>query len=169
MPNVYLRYNVVRVADVTDDQKSGAAIAAALSTSVSQEDLQQYVLSQIKRIIWGTKPGHWYTDFLADGLLSLSDFALPVTNASLLGLLDGSNRTFTTASKFVHEGLGVGPSIEVFHNGRRLIQSATADPRIGDYWVSESGGTGAGYDTVNFVTFAPGPRSSVIANYFRAP
>lgn len=62
----------------------------------------------------------------------------------------------------------MGQTIEVFHNGRRLVQAPGADPRFGDYYVAESGGTGTGYDTVTFVSFSPTQRSVLTCNYLPA-
>jgi len=45
----------------------------------------------------------------------------------------------------------------VYHNGRKLQQDV-------EYFVSESGGVGSGYDTVN-LNFSPRHKSVLIANY----
>lgn len=68
-----VRYKEVRRADLLDDQKTALQILASVSTSQTQEDLQQYVLSQIKRIIWGNDPGRWNDDFVSEGVLSLNE------------------------------------------------------------------------------------------------
>lgn len=70
-----VRYREVRVADARDDQKSAAQIAAADATSVTQEDYQQLLLSQVKRIIHGDASGTWKSDFLAEGAPSLTGLA----------------------------------------------------------------------------------------------
>lgn len=73
-----IRYEAIKVADLTDDQKSAVAILAALATSTTQEDLQEFVLSQIKRIIHGDAAGHWYDDFEGAGTLSLEELTAAV-------------------------------------------------------------------------------------------
>ncbi len=66
-----VRYREVRRADVLDDQKSALAILDA-DSSLTQEVLQELVLSQIKRVIWGNDPGHWNEDFITSGLPTLN-------------------------------------------------------------------------------------------------
>ncbi len=66
-----------------------------------------------------------------------------VVGALPLGIIDGVNTTFTTTS-FFQEG-----SLAVYYNGQRLRKGAS-----NDYTVSESGGIGTGFDTIN-LTFAP--------------
>lgn len=65
----------------------------------------------------------------------------------------------------------MGITIELFHNGRRLMQTLSGDVRYGEYVVSESSGVGTGWDTITFLTFAPAlsPRSTVVSNFFKAP
>lgn len=77
----------------------------------------------------------------------------------LIGVINGINRTFTTPDTFVQN------SIVVFHNGRRMVRSATTDPRGGEYFVSESGGPGTGFNTIDFLTFAPNGSSHMVADY----
>lgn len=156
-----IRYRQIRVADNRDDQSTPSQIAFANTTSVTQEDFQALVLSQLKRVIFGDKAGHWYLDFESLGLLPLS--SVRRTGIQLFGAIDGMNRTFTTPEKFVHI---TGTSVEVFHNGRRLAEATTSDPRVGDFVVLESGGTGTGFDTIVLLTFAPvAGRSVILADY----
>lgn len=170
-----LRYRWVRRADDTDDEQGSAAILGAITASTTSEDYQVFYLSRLRQVIYGNaNPGkHWYDDFLGDGILSLAELTAASGGStterigvSLVGVLDGSNRVFlTTPDFFTHDLVGSGQTIEVFHNGRRLIQAATADPSIGDYTVEESGGVGTGYDTITLLTFAPIARSLLVANY----
>jgi hypothetical protein len=74
-----IRYRVVRVADKTDDQKTAIGILNSLATSVTQEDLQEFILSQIKRIIHGDLPGTWRDDFETTGILNLQGLTQLVT------------------------------------------------------------------------------------------
>lgn len=141
------RYDRVRLADKTDDQKSAAQILGALGASVTQEDLQEFVLSQIKRIIFESEPGNWYSDFSSLGIKSLKqlgeDYLSEVWGVALVGPKNGVNQTFTTPNKFVN--LAGGRTIRVFYNGVRQTE-------IDDYTLSESGGSGTGYDTVFLLT-----------------
>jgi len=168
------RYRFIRRADDTDDQEGSAAILGAIGASVTSEDYQVFYLSRLRQVIFGNTAGthHWYDDFLGDGILSLAELtavssAVTVrVGVPLVGPLNGTNRVFrTTPDEFEQDLAGTGRTIEVFHNGRRLIQTATPDPSIGDYTVEESGGVGTGFDTINLLTFAPVARSSLVANY----
>jgi len=87
-------------------------------------------------------------------------------DVTLLGLTNGSNRTFMTPEKFAH--LQGSRTIRVYHNGRRLRQSSTASPLFGEYHVSESGGVGTGFDTIVFLTFTPNTLSVLSADYYVA-
>lgn len=73
MGETKVRYSAVRVADKTDDQKTAVSILNALASSVTQEDLQEFILSQLKRIIFGDKPGHWNEDFATQEILTLDE------------------------------------------------------------------------------------------------
>lgn len=169
------RYRYVRRADNTDDLQGSAAILGAIGSSVTSEDFQVFYLSRLRQVIFGNTVGkHWYDDFLGDGILPLKDLsALAGTinvrvGVSLVGPLNGTNRVFrTTPDYFEHDLAGNGQTIEVFHNGRRLIQTSSTDPSIGDYWVEESGGVGTGFDTINLLTFAPIVSSGLVASYRR--
>src|SRR6185369_14924521 len=92
-----IRYKQVRVADNRDDQSTPSQIALANTTSVTQEDLQALVLSQLKRVIFGDNPGNWYLDFRNLGLLPLS--SVRRTGVQLTGPIDGVNRTFSTPER----------------------------------------------------------------------
>jgi hypothetical protein len=152
---------------VRQDQHTPGQIKLAEIVSVTQEDLQSYILSQVKQIIFGDHPGRWFDDFRSTGIPSLYDLtgisglAHSKIGISLLGARNGLNRTFTTPDYFVHD-LPTGKTVEVFHNGRRLAQSATADPRDGDYYVT---GSISGFDTINLLSFAPVGGSVLVANY----
>ncbi len=73
MPNDLVRLKEVRAADVRNDQKSAAEIQNANVASQTQEDFQQFVLSQLKRIIFGDAAGTWNADFAAAGITNLRD------------------------------------------------------------------------------------------------
>jgi hypothetical protein len=72
MAETLIRYRIVRVADKTNDQHSASAIRNAFTSSITQEDLQEFILSQVKRIIHGDRSGVWNDDFQALGILSLN-------------------------------------------------------------------------------------------------
>lgn len=167
------RHRQIRRSDDTDDQQNSAAILGALTSSVTDEDLQVFFLSRLRQIIFGENaPQHWYDDLFAAGILSLKDLsaasaAAPVrVGVPFVGPLDGVNRIFrTTPNHFVHDLSVTGKTISVYHNGRRLIQTSVPNPATGDYTVSESGGPSTGFDTINLLTFAPVGRSSLVADY----
>ncbi len=76
----------------------------------------------------------------------------------------GDPRVFDVPEIFYHVAGEL--TIEVFHQsgggGRRLHQTPTPSPLLGDYIVVESGGVGTGYDQVRLLTFTP---HGLIANY----
>ena len=80
-------------------------------------------------------------------------------NIPLIGIKNRVNRTFTTPDKFIN-GLFAGNnfSIQVTHNGRELY------PNI-DYTLSESGGPGTGFDTINMISFAPDKHGLLYSSY----
>ncbi len=173
MAATYARYRQIRVADNLNDQATSAQISNALTASQTEEDLQYYFLSRLRQVIFGnTSVHHWYEDFLSEGILSLQELSasssavLVRTGIPLVGLKNGQNRIFrTTPDYFVHDPTVTGQDISVFHNGRRLILTAAPDPGQGDFFVSESGGLGTGYDTVTMLTFAPVTASGFVADY----
>ena len=71
MTRQLIRYNAVRRADNLDDQLTAATIAARESGAVTQEDLQEALLSQVKRILVGDDAGSWDQDFVAGGIRAL--------------------------------------------------------------------------------------------------
>jgi hypothetical protein len=79
----------------------------------------------------------------------------------LLGIKDGANRIFTVPApdKFIQGSFSNNEfRILVTHNGRDLVEGV-------DYIVSESGGTGTGFDTIVFTAFAPESDSCIQADY----
>jgi len=76
MARQLIRYNAIRRADSLDDQLAAATIAAREATSVTQEELQEGILSQLKRILVGDDAGGWDQDFIASGLRSLKQLDL---------------------------------------------------------------------------------------------
>jgi hypothetical protein len=76
----------------------------------------------------------------------------------LLGVKDNVNRVFTTPEKFINGSFGNNNfRILIKHNGRDLVESI-------DYFVTESGGSRTGYDTI-ILSFSPKPRSVLVADY----
>lgn len=75
-PKDLVRYKEVRLADRRNDQKTAAQIVNADPASVTQEQYQEFILSQIKRIIHGDNAGLWKDDFLSLGILDLQDLSL---------------------------------------------------------------------------------------------
>lgn len=78
----------------------------------------------------------------------------------LIGLRNGSNRTFFTAEKFLNGTFTTGDQfhIHVKHNGKDLYEGI-------DYSIGESGGPGTGYDTINMISITPVPHSLLKATY----
>lgn len=78
----------------------------------------------------------------------------------LIGIRNGINRIFHTPEPFLNGTLDTGEKmhISVEHNGRSLYEGI-------DYTVSESGGSGTGFDTLNFISFSPNQQSVLYANY----
>lgn len=72
-------------------------------------------------------------------------------------------RVFIVPEFFQHDPAAV--TIEVFHNGRRLIYSNTQTPTDGEFFATESN-PGLGYDRVHLVSFSANSRSVLTANYF---
>jgi len=170
-----LRYKQTRRADDVDDQADSAEITQAIPNSVTQEDYQRYFLSRLRQVIFGDAAGkHWFDDFEGEGIKSLSELSAGVTGdiskigIVLIGAKNGTNRIYHTPDKFFHDPLVTGSTIEVFANSRRLIQTNLQNPAVGDYWVSESGGVGTGFDTINLLTFTPIVRTTLVCNYLIA-
>jgi hypothetical protein len=71
------------------------------------------------------------------------------------GTIDGANKVFTTANKFVVN------TEAVFFCGVRMVRGASED-----YTTSESGGVGTGYDTITFVRpIAPRVGDELLVDY----
>ncbi len=79
----------------------------------------------------------------------------------LVGALDGINRTYTTVAKFLPA------SIAVYMNGHRLRQT-TPTPGQAAFYCQESGGPGAGYDTVVLTSQSPPGWTVLWADYIAA-
>lgn len=76
----------------------------------------------------------------------------------LSGAIDGVNQTFTSPEKFRHSPPNY--NIAVYYNGQRIFLDD-------DYTVSESGGSGTGYDTVSTL-FSPKVGDKIWADYIAA-
>lgn len=71
----FVRYKEIRRADLLNDQKSAPEIEAADNFATTQEEYQEFILSQIKRIIHGDAAGLWKDDFVGQGIPSLASAA----------------------------------------------------------------------------------------------
>jgi hypothetical protein len=82
------------------------------------------------------------------------------TEVTPLGLLDQSNQVFTVpfGDKFLQNVPFF--AIEVYYNG--VLQTL-----LWDYTVSESGGSGTGFDTIT-LAYAPYSNDSLVVNYIVA-
>jgi hypothetical protein len=145
------------------DAKTPAQIQLAIPSSITDEQLQTFYLSRLREVIFGTDLSkHWYDDFEALGLFPLLALSRRKTGVPFMGTLDGINRTFRTPDKYEHRN---GLSIDVFHNGRRLVEASVPSPEYGDFVCTESGGVGTGFDTIVLLTFTPSVRSVIVADY----
>ena len=120
-----VRYREVRRADQLDDQKTALQILAAHLASGTQEELQEFVLSQVKRIIHGDAAGNWYDDFNAGGaILSLEEL-------STLGLTVSGHRTLRQLIHFIDDGPAGG-----FATGavKQILPSANPFPTSVIWW-----------------------------------
>jgi len=82
-------------------------------------------------------------------------------NVELVGPKNSANRIFKVPfpDKFIQGMFDENDfRIIIDHNGRRLVENC-------DYIVSESGGPGTGYDTIEIISFVPNKRSQLIADY----
>ncbi len=90
---------------------------------------------------------------------------IPVTDLrydrELAGTKNGTNKIFTLpgGDKGINEVVGV--KVAVWINGVRKHEGAGDD-----FTISESGGSGTGYDTITFVFIAPISRDRLVADYF---
>lgn len=92
----------------------------------------------------------------SSGFVAYVDFH---ENIPLIGTKNGINTIFITPNKFIEGTLeGSDFAIRIRYNGRGL------DPSF-EYSISESGGPGTGYDTIQFLSFIPSSFSSLLADY----
>jgi hypothetical protein len=156
-----------------NDVLTPAQILNVLANSVTQDDFEQYVLSQIREVIWGNNSGahHWYENFTAAGVPSLYDLKNGIltdnsyVGIELGGVKNGSNRLFTTPVDYIHVPGHL--TIEVYHNGHILKQSLT-DVTQGDYLPIETGGPLTGYDAIQMLSFPPVSSSDLSANFIES-
>ena len=77
----------------------------------------------------------------------------------LIGLRNGTNRTFYTPEKFINGAyFGNVFHITIEHNGKELYENI-------DYTIAESGGPGTGYDTLNLISLTPNAHSLLYATF----
>lgn len=76
MARQLIRYNAIRRADSLDDQLAAATIVAREASAITQEDLQEGVLSQLKRVLVGDDAGSWDLDFVGSGMRALKQLDL---------------------------------------------------------------------------------------------
>lgn len=79
---------------------------------------------------------------------------------TLIGLRNGTNRTFFTPDKFLNGNFVTGDQfhIHIKHNGKDLYENI-------DYTIGESSGPGTGYDTINLISLTPTSHSLLFATY----
>ena len=94
------------------------------------------------------------------GTGSALTFALK-QNVALVGAINDVNTVYTIPppDKFINGSFSANEfRISVMHNGRILVQGI-------DFTISESGGVGAGFDTITIVSFIPATGSTMLADY----
>ncbi len=79
---------------------------------------------------------------------------------ALGGTYNGVNRSFTFPENF-KQG-----SSRIFHNGRRLKIASDGTLLTGEYTETESGGLGAGFNSIYLLSFAPTTGSVLVADYY---
>ena len=78
----------------------------------------------------------------------------------LIGVKNSANRFYATPDNFLNADVGGDLfTISIFHDGNRLVETK-------EYVLSESGGVGTGFDTIEIIAFKPKSKSTLIANYF---
>jgi hypothetical protein len=97
--------------------------------------------------------------------LSVSAAAFPYLfrdNQPLIGIINGSNRTFTVPSpdKFLDGTQSDGNDFDILVALNGLVQEENTD-----FTVSESDGPGTGFDTINFISKTPTTNSILSAWY----
>jgi hypothetical protein len=75
MPLSLVRLREIRKGDSLNDQLSAGQILSVESTASTQDDLQDGILSQLKRIIWGNDVGNWNDDFMAQYVSTLKELS----------------------------------------------------------------------------------------------
>ena len=73
----------------------------------------------------------------------------------LTGPVDGANTSFSTPETFVHDP--PRQTLALYYNGQRLFI-------VDDFLISESGGPGTGYDTVQTL-FVPRAGDKLLVDY----
>jgi hypothetical protein len=97
-------------------------------------------------------------------LQDLARYRLPKKNLAAVGPINGVNTVYAlpNSDKAIVETSGV--TIETKYNGQDLVNGVG-----NDIVLSESGGVGAGFDTITFMNFAPKAGDVVTVSYFKDP
>lgn len=116
----------------------------------------------------GVQVGYDQLDGYVQGLLAQgggggnSNYLLQ-QKIAVIGMKNGTNRTFYTPDKFLNGSyMGNYFQISVEHNGKELYENV-------DYTIAESDGPGTGYDTINIFSFSPVSHSLIYATYTIKP
>jgi len=75
MPLSLIRLRQIRKNDNLNDQLTPVQISNVESTAVNLDQLQDGILSQLKRIIWGDTSGNWNDDFAAQYVNTLEELS----------------------------------------------------------------------------------------------
>jgi hypothetical protein len=71
-----IRLKQIRRGDTLNDQLAPVEIQNIAATATTQDEIQDAILSQLKRIIFGNYEGEWNADFAVAGIKSLKELTL---------------------------------------------------------------------------------------------
>ena len=157
-------YDLLSVPDISEANIRHSLLKGELRIKFSCQELV-VVSSNIDLLQFSNQHKTWLQSIgITDGLeitgTGSSRTFLHKINIRMLGIKNGSNRTFTTPDVFINEDVGGDLlTISIFHDGNRLVEDD-------EYVLAESGGAGTGFNTVIITAFKPKAESTLIANYF---
>lgn len=153
MPRQMLRNREVRAPDLVEDDLTEAQLRAYPDDAAAAgQDLEQFTGALTSRIRRNANASDWRRSGTIGGG---SGSAAQIQEDALHGDADDTNRVFTTTYAFEPQ------TFALYFNGLRQHRGEDAD-----FVAQESGGTGSGFDTVQ-LTYAPGPRDLLWADYIR--
>lgn len=108
------RLNQIAKPNDFNDQKSAAEIISSESTSNDYAEFQEFILSQIKRILYGNFPGNWNDD---SAQLIIHSYEFPQEHIlESETVIVGENRQYINYNRIINDGRvicdGQGVTIE---------------------------------------------------------